>query len=94
MEVTIRPTSRGFCKPSQGAKYAAHTTKVFRTWFGKGLRHIRLENGRILTKYDWIDEFLEKFEVTEAETPLPDQVAKVTGAFRKKMTRGRKVGSI
>lgn len=66
MEVTVRKTRRGWCKPSQGAKYASHTLKVFRSWFGQGLRHIRLPNGRILTKYDWIDQFLQQFEAQGA----------------------------
>jgi hypothetical protein len=48
--------------------------KQFRGWFKKGLRHVRLENGRILTKYDWIDEFLEQFEVKDDLSRLVDEL--------------------
>jgi hypothetical protein len=65
MGITVRPTDRGWCKPSRGAKYAHQSLKGFRTWFRNGLRYVRLENGRILTKYDWIDSYLEQFEVRD-----------------------------
>ena len=60
-------TNRGWCKPSGGAKYANQSLKQFRTWFRNGLRHVRLPNGRILTKYSWIDEFLQQYEVKSDE---------------------------
>ena len=66
MEIKIKDTARsdrGWCKPSVGAKYASQSLKGFRTWFGNGLRHVRLPNGRILTRYEWIDNYLEQFEV-------------------------------
>jgi hypothetical protein len=49
--------------------------KVFYGWLKNGLRHVRLENGRILTKYDWIDGFLEGFE---AENPSQELVKELT----------------
>lgn len=67
MEVTFRPTNRGWCKPSQGAKYANQGLKGFRTWLRNGLRYVRLPSGRILTKFDWIDEYLERFEVESTD---------------------------
>lgn len=60
-----RNNTGGWCKPSGGAKYAQQSLKGFRTWFRNGLRYVRLPNGRILTKYDWIDEYLEQFEVRD-----------------------------
>jgi hypothetical protein len=74
LEVTFRPTDRGWCKPSQGAKYADYTLKVFRSWFGQGLRHIRLPNGRILTKYDWIDAYLKQFEVQDGTKEMAEEL--------------------
>ena len=65
MEVTIRPTNRGWLKPSQGAKYASVSLKKFRGWFKDGLRHSILPNGRYLTKFEWIDSYLEQFEVDD-----------------------------
>ena len=64
MEVTVK-TNRGWVKPSVGARYAGVSIKVFRRWLGNGLRHTRLENGRILTSYTWIDEYLMKREVRD-----------------------------
>jgi hypothetical protein len=32
-----------------------------------GLRHVRLPHGRILTKYDWIDAYLEAFEMQSTD---------------------------
>jgi hypothetical protein len=88
MEVTIRPSSRGWCKPSEGAKYASHSYKVFLGMFEDGLRHIRLPNGRILTKYDWIDEYLEKFEVTDGNSHPEDKVEQALGALKQNMRKG------
>jgi hypothetical protein len=56
---------RGWCKPSQGAKYAGVSLKVFRRWLGNGLRHSRLPNGRILVSMAAIDEYLKQFEVKD-----------------------------
>jgi hypothetical protein len=55
----------GWCKPSRGAKYADQSLKGFRGWFRDGLRHVRLPNGRILTKFHWIDEYIRQFEITD-----------------------------
>ena len=67
-------TVRGWIKPSKGKDYAGVSEKVFRSWLTAGLRHVRLENGRILTKYDWIDEFLEKKEMQSEETRIAEQL--------------------
>ncbi len=65
MEVTIRHTTRGWLKPSQAAKYAAVSVKVFRRWLADGLRHSRLPNDRILVSVAAIDEYLQGFEVKD-----------------------------
>lgn len=76
MEVTFRETNEEWCKPSTGAKYADQKSlKTFRSWFKKGLRHVRLPNGRILTKYSWIDEYLEQFEV-KGKDKTAEKIAK------------------
>ncbi len=67
-------TNRGWCKPSRGAKYAQQGLKGFRTWFRNGLRYVRLPNGRILTKYDWIDQFLEGFETKDPSQELVQEL--------------------
>jgi hypothetical protein len=53
----------GWAKRKAGAKYAGIGERTFNKWFKAGLRFVRLPSGTILTKYQWIDEFLESFEV-------------------------------
>jgi hypothetical protein len=48
--------------------------------FRNGLRHVRLPNGRILTKYDWIDSYLEQFEVRDDKAKL--QAAELTESLK------------
>jgi predicted site-specific integrase-resolvase len=67
-------TKRGWLKPKKGAQYAGVSLKIFRGWMKTGLRHVRLENGRILTKYDWIDEFLESFETKNPSQELAEEL--------------------
>jgi len=57
-----------------GARHAGVSPKVFRGWLGAGLRHSRLENGRILTKYEWIDNYLEQFEVKNEAKQLAEEL--------------------
>ena len=74
MKTILQPTRRGWLKPKKGAQYAGVSPKVFRGWMKTGLRHVRLENGRILTKYDWIDEFLGGFETKNPSQELAEQL--------------------
>ena len=60
-------TIKGWCKPSEGAKYGGTSLRGFRGWLNSGLRHVRLENGRILTKFEYIDEYLLQFEAKSNE---------------------------
>jgi len=53
----------GWCKPKRGAAYGgAVSEKTFRSWMKNGLRYTQLPSGTILTRYQWIDEFLEGYE--------------------------------
>ena len=54
----------GWTKVKGGAPYGGVGERTFRDWFKNGLRCVRLPSGTILTKYEWIDEFLEQFENT------------------------------
>ena len=84
MEITLKPSKRGWCKPSAGAKYASVSPKVFYRWLGDGLRHSRLAHGRILTTYDAIDEYLERFEVSDTEIHPQDNIQGHIRALKEK----------
>ncbi len=53
-------------KPAQGAKYCSVSLKTFRSWLQDGLKHSRLKSGHILIKISNIDEYLQRFEITES----------------------------
>jgi hypothetical protein len=89
MEVTFRPTDRGWTKPSKAAKYAGVSSKVFYGWLKDGLRHTKLPTGRILVQYDAIDEYLGNFEITDGEISFPDRVEQLTGSLKKKINKRR-----
>jgi predicted site-specific integrase-resolvase len=65
MEILVRPTNKGWCKPSQGARYAGVSLKQFRGWLRNGLDYSQLPNGRILVRYEAIDRYLEQFRVED-----------------------------
>ena len=46
-----------------GAAYSDVSVRQFRGWLKNGLRYVQLPNKRILVKFSWIDEFLQKFEL-------------------------------
>jgi hypothetical protein len=90
MELTVRPSKRGWTKPGKAAKYAGVSLKVFYGWLKDGLTHSKLSSGRILVQYDAVDIYLGKYEVTDGEIHLPEKVEQFTGAVRRKMRKGGK----
>ena len=56
---------RGWTKVKDGAKYSSLSERSFRNHLKSGLRHIRLQSGTVLIKYEWIDEYFEQFEASE-----------------------------
>ena len=58
---------QGWAKVKAGCKYSGVGEKTFRGWLKEGLKHSRLPSGRILIRYSAIDEFLNKFEISESE---------------------------
>jgi len=64
----------GWCKPSAGARYAGVSPKVFRGWLKDGLRHSQLASGRILIRYEWIDSYLQQFEVKDTTSKMADDL--------------------
>jgi len=75
VEITIRTDKAGWCKPSKGRVYGGEVSlRQFRTWLKNGLKHVQLPNGRILTKYEWIDAYLEQFEVKDSAKEMADEL--------------------
>lgn len=55
----------GWAKIKTATSYAGVSQRTMRTWLKEGLKHSRLSSGMILIKYEWIDEYLESFGVSE-----------------------------
>jgi excisionase family DNA binding protein len=60
------PEQRVWLTPKEAAAYARVSLKRLRKFYLEGnLRYTRLDNGQILIKRQWLDEFLESFEVID-----------------------------
>ena len=57
----------GWAKIKGGAQYANVSERTFRDWLKQDLKYSKLPTGHIVTKYEWIDKFLEGFTVNENE---------------------------
>ena len=55
----------GWAKVKGAAIYAGISERTFRGWLKTGLKYSQLSTGTILVKFQWIDEFLQQYEVTE-----------------------------
>lgn len=51
-------------KIKAAASYAGVSQRTMRTRLKEGLKQSRLPSGMILIKYQWIDEYLESFQVS------------------------------
>ena len=71
----MSPDTRGWAKIKEVAKYAGVSVRTLRDWLKDGLRHSRLSTGTILVSYAAIDEYLERFEVSNNQ--VDDIVNKV-----------------
>jgi len=72
----------GWGKVSDASKYSGLKQKTFRSLFKKGLRHVRLPSGTILVKFEWIDKFLEKYEVSDVDETLNSIVNEIERDFK------------
>ncbi len=75
---------RGWLKVKDAAKYAGISERTFRDWLKQKLKFSRLPSGTILIKKEWVDQYLERFIVSEAEVDVDLIVADVMKGFRKK----------
>lgn len=51
----------GYCKFKKAAEYAGVSERTLEDWIKQGLKVSRLPTGHRLIKYQWIDEFLERY---------------------------------
>ena len=75
---------QGWGKINDGAEYAGVSPRTFRSWLKQGHKHSRLPSGRILIKFEDIDDFLDQFEVREPNNSqkLDDLVDEIVGKFK------------
>jgi len=72
----------GWGKISQISKYSGLSEKTLRSLLKQGLRHSRLRSGTILIKLQWVDEFLEKHEVSDVDETLNNIVNEIESGFK------------
>lgn len=65
------PVERGWLTVKEASVYSGYSERSIRHFLKEGLRHVRPSSRKILIKREWMDDFLEKFEIRE------DQVDKV-----------------
>jgi excisionase family DNA binding protein len=75
---------QGWLKVKHAAKYADVSERTLRKWLKHKLRFSRLPSGLILIKSEWVDQFLERFIVSENEVDIDLIVADIMKDFRKK----------
>ncbi len=61
MESGEKQVVNGWGKVKEVASYAGVSERTVEEWIKKGLRCSRLPTGLRLVKYQWVDEFLEKY---------------------------------
>lgn len=78
MKVTLM---KGWYSVKEAAKYCDISERTLRNWLRNGLRY-SMVNRKILIKLDWLNGYLESFEVTnhKLETLADEVIAKVKAA--------------
>jgi hypothetical protein len=74
---TLENGVMGWLKRIKGAKYTNVSPRTFDKLLRSGLRHVKLPSGTILTRPDWIDEFLKGFEVEAKNDPIDELVNEI-----------------
>lgn len=70
---------RGWGKIKEAASYAGVSPRTVEDWVKHGLKCSRLPSGLRLIKFEWVDEFLEKFaeSTSQAEKIANEIIAKI-----------------
>jgi len=74
---------QNWLKVKHAAKYADVSERTLRKWLKHKLRFSRLPSGLILIKSEWVDQFLERFIVSENEVDIDLIVADLMKDFNK-----------
>lgn len=80
MSVNMQKVS-GWANVKAAAQYANVSERTFRDWLRQDLKYSKLPSGHILTKYEWIDQFLEGYEinVNELDKLVADTIKGLSG---------------
>ena len=65
MKTAPPAVERGWLTGKEASVYSGYSVRSIRAFLKAGLRHVRPSSRKILIKREWMDEFLEKFEVRE-----------------------------
>ena len=63
----------GWLKIKSGADYSDVCERTFNSWFGLGLRRVKIK-GCVLVKRQWIDDFLQKHEESKNDKVEVDKI--------------------
>ena len=67
----------GWTKIKGAKEYAGiKDDRTLRLWMRQDLRYARLPSGTLLFSYQWLDEFLMSFEVTDTKAEKIDKIVK------------------
>ena len=66
----------GWCNTAEAARYVGVDSRYILAWFKRGLRHVEMSKKMKLTRYDYIDDFLNGFHPVN-KTSIQDLVADV-----------------
>ena len=67
MKTAPPPVERAWLTVKEASVYSGYSERSIRAFLKQGLRHVRPSSRKILIKREWMDEFLERFEVTEGQ---------------------------
>jgi hypothetical protein len=74
---TVENGAPCWLKRTKGAERVGVSPRTFDKMLRSGLRHVKLPSGTILTRPDWIDEFLKRFEVEAKKDPIDELVSEI-----------------
>ena len=71
----------GWCKIKNAASYAGVSERTIEDWIKQGLKVSHLPSGHRLIKYEWIDEYLEKY--ANSSNRIDEMADKIMAGMKK-----------